>query len=142
MDAERLSHLKKEFEISADDEKRLEKLKNQRTRLYKEVTEDWTRNHGTHLSQLSRLDALIAPIQLKIDENDRKKRLEEQSIRSQTELLIRTIEAVKQVAVTHQELARALEEDRQLSARNLQAAALEIAWTIEAIEKIKEKQDD
>lgn len=125
-----------------DEAKLLGKLKAQRARLYEELTEDWDGHHETHLPALRQLDELMSPIQARLDENERRQRQETEAILSQAELFTRTIEAIDQVAVAHQELARALREGRQMSTRNLAIAAVEISETITAIEKIKEQQND
>jgi len=91
-----------ETEEMEEEENRLIKLKNKRKELYNELTKKWAQKHRTHLTQLSMLDELIGTIQLKINENTTKKHLDSQRIQAQIELLTRTIEAVKQVAVTHQ----------------------------------------
>jgi hypothetical protein len=125
-----------------DEGNRLTKLRERRAALYEELLADYEGKQDTHLPLLAKLDELIEPIQVKIDKHERQTQLVSAEIKTHQELLTRTIKALEQLSVSHQELGQALRDRRRLSARNLSTAAVEITRTIETIEKIQERQDD
>ena len=133
-----------ETEELEDERRRLRQLLDRRRTLYEELEseEDFEENRATHLPLLAQLDVLIEPSRATIAEHERQMRVVSAEIDSHQALLTRTIKALEQLSVSHQELARALKDGRQLSARNLSTAAVEIAQTIDRIERMQERQDD